>query len=361
MAEVGITSIQDLPVVAKNISTRYVKMIAERTAAGDAQHPVAVGRVNGLLYPVAGPEVVMGLRKAKAETIRVLVTDYPSMKDLLAAHVRANYEPHRIDPLRIRDTVLYMAKTYEMSIDDVCKLLWLDRRRHLLEAVHYEILDETREILEDMVAEVSKKMSDPTIPVYYIHRLSQIDGDAQIKAAKEMRTATIANMTTDDWSYWLRYDAIKHYLEEREENRKRRALKAEEKVLKKAKLEELRKKDAKSKALDDETLKRAEKFVGDDRDLLFLAAGTYGDMLIDKKTGRIADVADKDGVVSLTDDKGLVKIVLSERAIEYLGMREKKVNTYLYSSLDKASKMLAKSKERGARCAVLTDTKVPTR
>ena len=336
-------------------------MVAERAADDEILQPVGVGRVNGLLYPIAGPEVVMGLRKAKAETIRVLVTDYPSMRDLLAAHVRANYEPHRIDPLRIRDTVLYMAKEYEMSIDDVCKLLWLDRRRNLLEAVHYEILDETRAILEEMVAEVSKKMSDPTLPAYYIRRLSQIDGEAQITAAKELKVATINNMTNDDWSQWLRYDAVKNFIAAREADRKKRKLKAEEKAAKEVELENLRKKDAKSKVLDDETLKKAEKFVGDDRNLLFLPAGTYGDMLLDKKTGRVANVSDKEGVVSITDDKGLTKVVLSERAIEYLGMREKKVNMYLYSSLAKASKMLAKSKEQGARCAILTDTKVPTK
>jgi len=128
-----LADIRDLPVCGRAVSGTMAKKMADVVAGSKrgCTDPIRVGRTGGRLYPINDLETVIGMRSAGAKEAAVLVTDYNSMADLLAAHVERNLHPHWIDPLKIRLVVEYLMKNDGMDIDSACRAVMLDRRPDL--------------------------------------------------------------------------------------------------------------------------------------------------------------------------------------------------------------------------------------
>ena len=366
IVSVDVSSIRDLPVTAKNVTARAVKLAA-RAAKSDPEGapPVLLGRVGGLLYPVNESEAVAGLREAGVGTVRAVIADYGSMRDLVVGHVRKNYQPHTIDPLRVREVVGYLVEG-GMGADEACRELWLDRRPELLAAVSYEITDRARDILLSMAAEISKKVYTVVTPVYYVERISKIREDCQANAALELKMTAVSSMKREDSSLWPHNETIKTLL--KSYPRKVQVTPAEDRITEMEKLESLNKKrrkeerEAARRRTPAKTAKKAAGFIGDDSNLIYVdMGGKAPDLVVHKKTGRVAEAREVEGVRSLVGDMGSPMHVMSPEIARYLGNDDLTgAAVCKYPTLAAARKALAKPKEE-ARCVVITFAKIPRR
>lgn len=382
---IDVSSLQDLPVRTKNISGKMIKIATDIAKSNpDDIKPILVGRVNDLLYPINEFETVSGLIKAKVKTTSAIITDYPTMEDLIIGHVRKNFEPHMIDPLRIREVIQYMAKNSKMNKSDICKALWLDRRPDLFASVHYEITDETRDVLSEMVEEISKKVYSIVTPVYYIERLSKIselkrvkpisesDSDStekqeqnlrsyQTYAALEIKSIAMAEMMSEDRYLWPSAETIKTVL--RPYPRKQKEPTVEERIAAESHIGDLNKKK-KEKNVPKKSakiVKKAENFIKNDPNLIYVPLeGEDSDLVINKKTGRVAKAKEVDGLCSISGDLGKSTQILPFDMIDFFNIEDvDQIHTYKFTTLEKAQNSLAKSKTPEQKCIVLTLATLP--
>lgn len=370
---VNVSSIQVLPVVTKNISEKLVNIIANLAKSSpDDIPPILVGRVNSLLYPINEFETVSGLLKAEVKTVEVLIVDYPTMQDLIVNHVRKNFQPHTIDPLRIREVIKYMTKNNNMDVSEACKVLWIDRRPDLLNAVHCEITDKAKSILDEMIAEVSKKAYFITTPILYVERLSKIDEAVQAQAALELKSITISTMKYEDKSFWPSAESIKLLLATYP--KKIEKLPKEERIAKMTHLADMKKKKedetakkkeettAKKKARA-KTAKKADDYISPDPDLIYVSPGEgIPDFVVNRKTCRAAKVGNVDGVCSLQDDFGDYTHMLPKRVAKFFDVDNfDNANIYEFATFEKAESSLARSKMRDKKCVIITFATLPRR
>lgn len=360
LEQVFVSCIHDLPVQTKNTSVKLVQiMTATAKSEPDKIRPILVGKINDLLYPINDFEAVQGLRKAGIKRCSAYVEDYATMQDLLVAHVRMNFLPQAIDPLRIRQVVGYMVKR-GMSVPDACKLLWVDKRAELHAAIHAVITDKAQEVLLDLVQEISQKIYSVVIPAYYVTKLARIKKDEQYDAALEIKSFTIPNMISNEKSSWPSLDTIDHILAKFHNTPKSVPVSA--RVAAYGDVEDLAKKKKADKP-DAKTTKKAAKFIAEDPNLIYVpTSGNQPDLLLNKKTGRVAVAKEVDGVYSMTDDLGKSKLVLSEHITEYLGVdgNDSLVITK-YPTIQKAIDLLGKAKDMQGKCVVLSTVSLPKR
>jgi len=90
-----LSALNDLPVQGRVVSWHLAKRIAEWIKSDNVKvTPIRVGKIGDKIYPINDFETVMALRSANMDQIPIMVSDYSSMKDLLAAHVEKNFHPH---------------------------------------------------------------------------------------------------------------------------------------------------------------------------------------------------------------------------------------------------------------------------
>lgn len=366
-SEVDLSSLRDLPLRVKNLSAGLTKRVAAaaRSGPGDVG-PISVGRVDGALYPVNEFEVVSGLRRAGADHVDAFVTDYESMPDLLRTHVRRNMDRQEVEPLLVRGMVEYVANACGITANEACSAMWLDVRPDLMSAVTARVTPEAHEVLTGMLDEVLQKVYSANTPAYYVGKIGRVRPDEQPDAATEIRNMTVPRITPSDPASWLGIDSVTTVI--RGYHKSGREVPVAERVSRpEAGVKDISKKRKKSEAAaaGARDAGRASRYISDDNDLVYVPLdGGQPDLLINKKTGRVGVVRERDGVYAITDDLGRPSYVLSEEVGRYIGMDHdgnQDVFVGMYGTLDRASKMLAKAKDPGRRCAVITIGSLPRR
>ena len=361
---VNVSALQELPIQTKNISLKLVKIISNKAKSNpDEIHPISVGRVNNLLYPINDHETLLGLRKSDIQQVNAFIIDYPTMKDLIVAHVRKNLHPHGIDPLKIRQVIDYLA-TDGVTESETCKALWLDRRPELIESLRYEITDKTKNVLLEMAEEICNKMYFVTIPVYYVARISKISKAEQYDAALELKSFTMSKMSSDGRSSWPSTEAIQTVLgsfhkEKKVPPTKDRMAKYPEKGKSKGK--------SAQKSDDSKAVKKAEPYIGADPNLIYIPIkGKEPDMIIHKKTGRIRIAEEKAGTYSMTGDVGKPTYVLGDHVVKFLDIdNSDSIHVCKYDTFEKAQNALAKAQKsldktkNPQKCVILSSIKLP--
>lgn len=361
--QIEVSSMQVLPIVTKNISEKLIGITAKIAKSNpDDIQPIFVGRVNNLLYPVNEFEIVSGLLKAGVKTTEAIIVDYPTMQDLIASHVRKNFQPHTIDPLRIREVVEYMTKNYSMDVSEACRLLWLDRRPDLLAAVRYVITDKAKEILQEMIAEISKKMYSVVTPILYVERLSKIDEESQIQAALELKAVTISTMKSEDKSIWPSAESIKYMLSMYP--KKIEKMSDEERIARMVEIGDLRKKrevqstqkkeTAAQKKSNAKTAKKAKNFLKSDSDLIYVPQDGAPDLVVNTKTRKVAKAEEVDGLCLMRDDLGKTSYTLPNHVTEFLNAENGSVRIDKFTTLEKLQNTITKLKKSEQKYVLLT-------
>jgi len=366
---VPLSDIHDLPVCGRAISGVMAKKMADAVARskGGCTDPIRVGRTGGRIYPINDLETVIGMRSAGAREAAVLVTDYNSMADLLAAHVERNLHPHWIDPLKIRLVVEYLMKNDGMDVDSACRAVMLDRRPDLRGAACTELEGEARGILLDMIDEIAERIHLAVTPTYYVRCIARIVPSEQAAAARELRATTVACMVSNERSMWPAEAAVKiqlgrYHVPGRETPVEDRIAMPDGQVgdLKK------RKPKTRTSRPDKKLVERASRYITYDSDLIYVPLkGRQPDLLVNKKTGRVAVAKENGEIYTVTDDLGKPTCVLPDRAVRYLGIDAENDPQSLviteYASIERASKLLAKAKDPRHRCVIVSTVHVPKR
>lgn len=290
---VSISSIRDLPVLAVTTSEKMEQV----TSRLNTSMPILLGRVDGLLYPVERPEPVAGMRAAGVAEIDAFVTQYDSMGDLLAEHVRRSICSASADPLRIRDMVKYLISS-GMNELDACALLHLEVRPDLLAVASYEITDKAREVLLEFVDEVAQKFSCTVLPQYYIRRLAMLTDDHQIPAAQELCDITRGAIRGAHTLSWM-HDMTVKTLCQRYAKRKNR-FPVDARIVR---IESPDNPDPSHVWNPSEhTKKRAAELIKDDFNLIYIPPhNKLSEMIFNKKTGRLFSVKEIRGANTLID------------------------------------------------------------
>ena len=355
---INVSALQDLPIQARNISLKLVKIISDKAKSDpDKIPPIFVGKVNNLFYPINDHETLLGLRKSNVSQVEALVIDYPTMKDLVVAHVRKNLHPHGIDPLKIRQVIGYLAED-GVSESEICKMLWLDKRPELYETLRYEITNDAKKVFSEMVEEMSHKMYFIVIPIYYIVRLSKITKSEQGEAALEIKAYTMSKTSSDERFSWLSVDAVQSMLKSFHKEKKISPTK--DRIAKYEDEEPKSKKKSTKKPIDPKTLKKAEAYIGKNPNLIYIPIkGNQPDLVFNKKSGTMSVANEKDGIYSLTGDKGKPTFVLADHVIKFLDIyNNDPIYVHKYDTCEKAQKALAKA-EKPQKCVILSPVKLP--
>ena len=358
--QIRISQLHDMPVRVKGVSPKLVKIIASHTDA-DMIPPITVGKVDSVAYVINGWETVLGLRASKVrKTVAAYVSDYSTIQELLTIHVKENFYPHAIDPLRIKQIIKYMEEG-GTDPQTACKLLWLDKRPELLSAIRADITEEARDVLLNMIDEISKKVYVVVTPVYYVTLLSKIRKQDQYQAAQEIKSLTMLKMVSDEKSSWPSIDALSITLKSFSPGKKE--VPVEQRVGEYTDIKNLKnsKIDTKSHPPNKKTIEKAKAYIDSDPDLIYVPIkGTHPDLLVHKKNGRVAIAKESNGTYAMTDDLGKFTHVLPNHVIEHFEMDDiKSVRIYKYISVEKAQKALAKAKTTQGRCVILSTVPLP--
>ena len=362
--QINLSDIRDLPVQVNNTSKKLIKIIQQTLQDGtDQRSPVLVGRVNSVYYAINDFETVLGFRKAGVERIDVVVTEYPSIDELLVVHVQKNFHPQAVDPLKIRQIVDYMAKN-GMGIDEICKKLWLDKHPKLYATIRLQITDEARNTLLELVDEISTNVYSVVTPIYYVSLLAKIVKEQQNPAAKQMKALTLGRTINDEKFSWPSHDAILSML--REYSREKKKTPVEESISDEhGDMADLKKSapDKSKKKIADDLKKKASKYISADPDLIYVPVkADHPDLLVNKKTGRIAVASEKDEVYAITDDLGKITYTLPDHVTEHLEVEAMdSVFIYKYPTFEKAEHAVARARKLKGKCAVLSTVKIPKR
>ena len=357
--QVNVSSIQELPAYTKSTSAKLVQIICKKAKTSpDEIQTVSVGRVNSVLYAVNEFETILGLKKANVRKTDVLITDYSSMRDLLIAHVRKNFNPQTIDPLKIRQVIDYLAQD---GTDrwEICKMLWLDKRPELLTTIRAEIADEARDVLLKLIDEISQKMYFVVTPVYYINHLSKIAKKEQYQAALQIKSFTISKVTSDEKFSWPSSDALATTL--KEFGRERKIPPTEERIGRYEEIKDLKSKNRPKAKPSAKAVQKADKYICEDPNLIYVPIkGAHPDLLVHKKTGRVAMTKETNGTYSITDDLGKSTQILPDHVVRYLDVEDmKSIFICKYGTIQKAHSAFGKAKTLPGKCVVLSSSKLP--
>ena len=362
--QVRLSAIRDLPVQAKNTSKKLATMISQ--AAGECPDnipPVLVGRVDSAYYVLNDFETIRGCRKAGMDKIGAFVIEYDTIDALLSAHVQKNYNPQTVDPLRLGELVIYMTRD-KKDIDDVCKRLWLDKYPKLYSAVRADITGEARDVLLGMTDEISARVYSVVTPLYYVNLLARIAKKEQVQAATQMKLFTLERAINDEKFSWPSFDALAKLLGEF--NRAEKNIPVEKRIQDEVgNTGDLNKKAKPKKNIPASTTQKASQYISSDPDLIFVPIeGDHPDLLLNKKTGRVAMAEEKNETYAITDDLGQVTHTLPGHVTKYLDMDDgTPIFLSKYSTIDKAQKALAsaKAKKRDCKIVIISALKMPSR
>lgn len=367
---IDLSSLRDLPMQVKNNSVGLTRRIAAAAKSRSEEiSPISVGRVDGELYPINEFEAVTGLRRAGVDYVDAFVTDYTSMQDLLGTHVRRNMDQQAVEPLLVRGMVEYVMNACRIGVAEACRMMWLDSRPDLVAAIGAQITAEAHTVLMEMLDEVSHKVYQTNTPAYYVSRLGRIRPDEQRDAASELKGMTMSRMTPSDPDAWLALESVKTVIRGfhtagREVPVEERMMRPEDDV---ADILKKRKKSGGGNggAAGARDLDKASRYISDDNNLVYVPMdGKFNDLVVNKKTGRVGKVREQEGVCAVIDDLGKPSLVMTDKVGRYIGVdgnNNLDVSVGLYSTLDKASRMLAKAKDPNRRCAVLAIGSLPRR
>jgi len=367
---VPLSDIHDLPVCGRAVSGIMAKKMADVMARsrGGCTDPIRVGRTGGRLYPINDLETVIGMRSAGFREAAVLVTDYNSMAELLAAHVERNLHPHWIDPLKIRLVVEYLMENDGMDVDSACRAVMLDRRPDLRGAACTELEEEARGILLDMIDEIAERIHLAVTPTYYVRCIARIVPSEQAAAARELKATTVACMVSNERSMWPAEFAVKIQLGRYHASG--RETPVEDRIaMPDGQMGDLNKKrNNKTRASrpGKKLVERASRYITYDSDLIYVPLkGRQPDLLVNKKTGRVAVAKENGETYTVTDDLGKSTRVLPDYVAQYLGIDDEIDPQSLvltkYASIERASELLAKARHPGHRCVVITTVPMPKR
>lgn len=350
-ARVRVSTVSDLPVRARHVSERLVAAVSRDPGSARA---LRLGRVGGMLYALNDDETVLGLRRARAPDAEASVSDYASVPELVAAHVRENMHPAAVDALLVGTVVEYLAKN-GMGEDEALRKTGIDMRPELAAAARAEITDEAREILLEMCRGFAARLYNPVTPPYMVTQLARVRPELQAKAAEALKVATKMTMRTGAKASWPSANGVDQVL--RGFAAGKRAQPAPGLVAERGPLGELKKRGAPGPAAR-KMSKRAEKYVGGDPDLRYVPAGGASDLLVNKKTGRVAEITEGNSTYVVSGDLGRAVHVLPNHVAEYLG-GESPIRATKYASAERASKALAKSARKDMRVVVLSLRALP--
>ena len=350
LGRVKLSSISELPVRVRHISEKTVAAVSRDPHSA---RELCLGRVGGLLYALNDDETVLGLRRARAGEAKASVREYGSVPELVAAHVMENMHPASVDALLIGVVMEYLAKN-GMDADEARRRTGLDRRPELAAAARAQITDEAREVLLEMCRGFASKLYNPVTPPYMVTQLARIRPDMQAKAAEALAVATKMTMRSDAKASWPSANGVDQVLRGFGEHRK--AQPVSERVAERGSVDDLKKKNTTAPA-SAKTTKKAEKYISDDPDLRYIPSGSKRDLLVNKKTGRVAEVSEGNTTYVVSGDLSRPVHFLPDHVREYLD-GDSPVRITKYASAARASKALAKSKREG-RIVVLSGFALP--
>ena len=367
--KVSVFALQFLPVQTRVTSPKLVQIIHTQIKSNQNLKitPILVGRVKSTLYLMSHFETVLALRKTDIKTVLdAIIIDYATMNDLLVAHVRENFTPQSIDPIKLRQILSYLLKEENVNESKVCDLLWVDKRPELRNAIQVRITDKAMNILLEMLEEISEKMYFVVTPTYYLTKIAKIDPTEQANAALELKTMTVPRMVSDQKSIWPNFDIVDTTL--KRFHKIKTQIPTEKRVSEYDNdLKNLGKKKTSPKASDDSntvkqsnknTIKNAQKYIATDPNLIYIhTRGRHPDLLVHKKTGRAAIAQEKNGIYSITDDLGKYTHVLPEHISKYMDLDNQEEGTIFigkFPTIKKAQAALARIKIKDQRCLTIT-------
>lgn len=347
---VHVSALADLPVHARNISEKLVRVVAGEAQKNPVQaSPIPVGRVGSSLYVVNDFETVMGLRSAKVRAAEVLVSEYASVADVVIEHVRRNFRPHAIDPLRLYEVVQYLKKC-GMGGAEASKALWLDQRPELAGVLRCSITDGARAVLSDMVDKISSKVYNAVLPPYYITKISRVADQKQEAIARALHSLMMAKTVSDASFAWHTADTVSTTINNFEKKRPESTVK-----------DRVGRLDGGPEP-DEKIVKKAENFIRNDPDLIYIPTkGNGPDLIVNKKTARVTEARDINGTYSLVGDGGSMTSTVPRAVTMFLDAENEEVPYYKYASLDRAEGALRSARARDERCVVMTFAKLRRR
>ena len=372
--KVPVSTLRIPPIQTRTISQKLVQIVSTQIKSKQKLDlpTIMVGRVNSTLYIMSHFETIQALIQTDTKvTVNAIITDYTTMNDLLVSHVRENFTPQAIDPVKLRQILRYMLTKGDINESKACDLLWVDKRPELRNAIQVKITDKAMSTLLQMLDEISQKMYFVVTPTYYLTKIAKIDPNEQADAALELKTMTVPRMLSDQKSTWPNFDIVETTLKRFHKIKtqvptENRVSKYDDDTIK-----NLGKKKTSAKAGNDtaaritgtakpskNTIKNAQKYIATDPNLIYIhTRGDHPDLLVHKKTGRTAIAQEKNGLYSITDDLGGYTHVLPDHISKYMDLDNQEENGIFigkFPTIKKAQAALAKVKRKDQRCLTIT-------
>lgn len=349
---VRLSSVGPLPARARHLSERLVSDVSKNPGSA---RTLRLGRAGGKLYPLNDDETVLGLRRARAAEADAHVCEYGSVPELVAAHVMENTHPSSIDALLIGPLMGYLAQS-GMGEAEARRRTGLERRPELAAAARAPITDEARKILLDMCRGFAARLHDPATPPYVAVQLGRIRPERQTAAAQALAVACRMTMRSGAKASWPSANGVEQVLRGFEGGRP--APPARERVCVPGPVGELKKKGP-ARPAGGRAAARAEKYIRDDPDLRYVPA-SGSDLLVNRRTGRVAEVSEGGSTYVVSGDLGRPVHFLPDHVREYLGADGgSAIRVTRYASAERASRALARAAKSGARVVVLSSCALP--
>lgn len=316
------TTLFVLPTMVTNPTKKIVDQYADVASIRPKDLPVIdVGRVNGKNYVITHDAVYRACKHVRLDEIQASVTEYQNMSDAIVAHVRKNKDPSAFEPLLVRDAVDFLA---ERGIDEHKAIrLFLLHNTATEKILRLPLAEKTIKKLKKLNEFLSEKLTSVSMPSYIPAKIAKIDPTKQGAAVEEIESLVMMETISDARFAWPNPDVVDVALSEftktiKKEQEPKIATVVDD-------VEDIAKKDSDVTVIKHSktTLKNAANVAKSFSNVIYIegdAKSNRKPMVVDTKTGRVAEIQNKNKVQSLVGDLGSQTFVFPDTAVKHLDL-----------------------------------------
>ncbi len=345
---IKVLSLYTLPANVTSPTKKIIDQYANIASTCPQDLPVIeVGKVNGKHYIITHNEVHRACKQIGLSDIQANVTEYDTLTDAVVQHVRKNKDPSSFDPLLVRDAIDFLG---ERGIDESKAIRMFLLNNTETEKILRLALDEkTIKKLRQLNEYLSEKLTSVFMPSYIPAKVAKIPVSKQSIAVEAIKALIMMETISDAKFAWPNPDVIDVTLSEFAEKMEKNQ---EVKIADVVTVAEISENHLKEPAIkpSKKTAQKAASLAKTFSNVLYIEGDRETHrkpMIVNTKTGRAAEIKNKNKVLTLVGNLGSDAFVFPDAAAKHLDLGNDG-NAFMkkFSNVDQLQTILNNAKKK---------------
>ena len=317
-----INSLYSLPAIVTNPTKKIVDQYVEIASNRPDDLPlIGAGKVNGKHYIINRDEVYRACKQVGISEIKVNVTEYPKMTDVIVQHVISNKDPSSFDPLLVRNAVDYLA---EQGIDENKAMrMFLLNNTTTEKLLKLPLGEKAIEKLRKLNETLSEKLTSVVMPAYIPAKVAKIPENKQVAAVEAIEALVMFETISDAKFAWPNPDMIEVALNEFIEKIKKSEEPVIAEIISDSTMISSKRPEEPVIKHSKATVTKATEMAKSLSNVIYIEGDPKNgrkDMVVDTKTARVAEIQNKSKVLALVGDLGSQTFIFPDSASKHLDL-----------------------------------------